>query len=512
MAEAASPQPGVQPPRLRMQGVTKNFGPIRALDGVDLVVKPGEVHALLGENGAGKSTLMKVLSGAHDPDGGMLELDGQPYVPRGPVEARDAGVAMIYQELNLAPALTVEENIVLGVEPSRPGGRVDRAERRSIAARALGQLGPGAPDPGARVADLSPAARQLVEVARALAAQARVIVFDEPTSSLGRGDADQLFECVRTLAASGVSVIWISHFLEEVVDVAAAFTVLRDGKTVGAGEVASTGPDHWVSLMAGRSVEELFPQVPHEPGDVLLELDQLSGDPIPSGVGLTLRRGEILGISGLVGAGRTELLRALFALDPVVAGEVRIGGAAAAAGGPADRLAQGVGLLSEDRKAEGLALNLSIATNLCLSRPGPVLRRGLFSRAAQSGAVAEWAGRLGLRFRSPWQSVGELSGGNQQKVAIARLLHHDCDVLLFDEPTRGIDVGAKVEVYRLMGELAAAGKALLVVSSYNPELLGVCDRIAVMHRGRLGEARPTGQWTEHELLDAATRGAELENA
>lgn len=496
------------PARLRMRGVTKSFGPVAALAGVDLEVRAGEVHALLGENGAGKSTLMKVLSGAHAPDGGDMHLDGIPYAPQGPSDARKRGVAMIYQELNLAPDLSVEENILLGNEPRAALGRIDRTARRAIACAALKQLGEGAPGPTARVGDLSPAARQLVEIARALAADARVIIFDEPTSSLGRADAQRLFERVADLAKGGVAVIWISHFLEEIEQVAQAFTVLRDGETVGHGRVAETSSDDWVALMAGRKVEELFPSVPHTPGEVLLELKGLSAKPLPTEVSLELRRGEILGIAGLVGAGRTELLRALFALEPITSGEVRLAGVSAPAKNPRARLNQGMGLLSEDRKGEGLAQNLSIATNLCLSHPAPVTRRGLLSPRAMADTTAHWAKRLGLVYHSPTQAMDQLSGGNQQKVAIARLLHHDCDLLLFDEPTRGIDVGAKVEVYRLMGELAAAGKALLVVSSYNPELLGVCDRIAVMHRGNLGSARPASDWTEHELLEAATRGTD----
>ena len=494
------------PPRLRMTGVCKRFGTNHALSDVDLVVQPGEVHALLGENGAGKSTLMKVLAGAHAADGGGMELDGAIYAPATPSQAREQGVAMIYQELNLAPDLTVEENIALGTEPGGRMGWIRRGERRVRARAALEMLGDGAPAPTDLVADLAPAARQLVEIARAMAGRAKVIVFDEPTSSLGRSDALRLFSCVAELARSGVAIIWISHFLEEVERVAQRFTVLRDGKTVGGGAVAESQSDDWVTMMAGRSIQERFPSVPHEPGEVFLDLAGLSGRVLPKEASLHVRRGEILGIAGLVGSGRTELLRALFALDPVRAGSVRLGGVVADAKGPADRLNQGIGLLSEDRKAEGLAQDLSIASNICLSQLGPLLRGGMVSRRALMETSAHWIESLSLRCGGPWQPVRELSGGNQQKVAIARLLHHDCDLLLFDEPTRGIDVGAKVEVYRLMGELAAAGKSLLVISSYNPELLGVCDRIAVMHRGRLGPARPAREWTELELVDAATRG------
>lgn len=486
-----------------MQGVEKAFGSVKALRGVDLEVRAGEVHALLGENGAGKSTLMKILSGAHHPDAGALSLDGVPYAPRGPEEARACGVAMIYQELALALDLTVEENIVLGAEPTRRA-TVDRAARRALAEGALARLGAGAPAPGARVAALGPAARQLVEIARALASEARVIVFDEPTSSLSRADAEQLFAVVDRLREGGTSVIWIGHFLEEIQRVADRWTVLRDGATVGTGEVADADPSTWVTLMAGRAVNELFPPRASSVGEVLLELDGLAGAAAPKHASLSLRRGEVLGLAGLVGAGRTELLRALFGLDAVRSGNVRLAAVDLAPAGPRQRIEQGFGLASEDRKSEGLALDRSVAFNLTLSRP--VASRGVRSLGGERAAVAPWIDSLRVRCRDGEQAVGELSGGNQQKVALARLLHQEAEVLLLDEPTRGVDVGAKVEIYRLLGELAARGKALLIVSSYFPELLGVCDRIAVMHRGRLGAARPASEWSETALLDAAARG------
>jgi ribose transport system ATP-binding protein len=490
---------------LRMQGVRKRFGAVKALDGVDLEVRRGEVHALLGENGAGKSTLMKVLAGAVRPQAGELELEGRPYAPEGPLDARRRGVAMIYQELNLAPHLSVEDNVMLGRE-SRRLGLLDRRGVRPRVAAALEALGVDGFGPQTRVAELGPGERQLVEVARALCGDARIVVLDEPTSSLSRRDTERLFEAVARLAAGGTAVVYISHFLEEVQRVAARYTVLRDGRTVGTGEVDGTPVERFVELMAGRRLEEFFPRVPHEPGEVVLELDGLAGERLPREASLRLRRGEILGVFGLVGAGRTEMLRVLFALDAVRRGEVRVAGLPAPGRSPRERLRQGLGLVSEDRKDEGLALGLSLAENTTLSRLGPFVRGGWIRRGEQAAATLRWVERLGIRCRDPWQTVGELSGGNQQKVALARLLHHDVDVLLLDEPTRGIDVGAKVEVYRLMGELAAQGKALLVVSSYLPELCGVCDRIAVMHRGELGPALPAGERGEHEILDEAARG------
>jgi ribose transport system ATP-binding protein len=490
---------------LRMRGVRKRFGAVQALDGVDLGVRRGEVHALLGENGAGKSTLMKVLAGAYRPDDGELELEGQPFAPEGPHDARLRGVAMIYQELNLAPHLSVEDNVMLGRERGRLG-LVDRGAARPAVVAALEALGVEGFGPRTRVADLGPGERQLVEVARALCGEARIVVLDEPTSSLSRSDTERLFAAVERLAAAGTAVVYISHFLEEVQRVAQRYTVLRDGRTVGTGEVPGTPVERYVELMAGRRLEEFFPHVDHQPGEVLLVLEQLGGEPLPRSASLQLRRGELLGVFGLVGAGRTEMLRALFALDPVRRGEVRLAGVPAPARSPRERLRQGLGLVSEDRKDEGLALGLSVAENATLSRLTPFVRGGWLRRGEQAAATSRWIERLGIRCRDPWQPVGELSGGNQQKVALARLLHHDVDVLLLDEPTRGIDVGAKVEVYRLMGELAAQGKALLVVSSYLPELLGVCDRVAVMHRGELGPGFPAGERGEHEVLDEAARG------
>jgi ribose transport system ATP-binding protein len=488
-----------------MRGVRKRFGAAVALDGVDLEVRRGEVHALLGENGAGKSTLMKVLSGAIQPDGGEVELEGRRFAPARPLEALHSGVAMIYQELNLAPHLTVEENVFLGREQGKLGLHDRRGARPRVEA-ALASLGVRTFGPRTRVAELGPGERQLVEIARALCAEARVVVLDEPTSSLSRDDTERLFASIARLAAAGTAVIYISHFLEEVQRVAQRFTVVRDGRTVGLGSVADTAPERWIELMAGRRLAELFPRVAHEPGEVVLESSELAGVHLPRCASLALRRGEILGLFGLVGAGRTELLRCLFALERVRSGAVRVAGVAAPARSSRERLAQGIGLLSEDRKVEGLALSMSLADNVTLSRLAPFARVGWIRRSNQAAATAQWIERLGIRCRHPSQPVAELSGGNQQKVALARLLQHDVDVLLLDEPTRGIDVGSKAEIYRLMGELAASGKALLVASSHLPELLGVCDRIAVMHRGVLGEVRAAQARGEHALLDEAARG------
>ncbi len=492
--------------RLRMRGIAKRYGQTVALGGVDLDLRAGEVHAVVGENGAGKSTLMKVLSGAVHPDAGTMTLDGGAYQPAGPQDARRRGVAMVYQELTLAPHLSVEANLLLGVEPSRRGWLL-RAEGRRRAREALAVLGHDDIRPEGAVADLGPAACQLVEIARALLLDVRVLVLDEPTSSLTREDAERLFALVRKLAGRGVSVVYISHFLEEVQQVADRFTVLRDGRTAGGGDVAAFSAGRIVELMVGRPLAEQYPRVPHSAGPPVLELTDLTGERLPRGVSLTLHRGEVLGLAGVVGAGRTELLRAVYGLAPVRGGTVKVAGVSAPVRGaalPRRRIVAGLGFLSEDRKQEGLALAQSIADNLTYTRPGPYVRGGFLRLAERRRHVGEWLTRLAVRCSGPEQPVGALSGGNQQKVALGRLLHQDADVLLLDEPTRGVDVGSKAEIYRLVGELAATGKAVLFVSSYLPELLGVCDRVGVMSRGGLRAVRPAGEWTPHEILAYAT--------
>ena len=484
-----------------MSGVRKSFGATQALDGVDFEVAPGEVHALIGENGAGKSTLMKVLSGVHAPDDGRIEIDGRPYRPLSPLEARRDGVAMIYQELALAPHLSVAENILLGMEASRRGW-LQHAESRRRAQEALTALGHPELTPDATAGHLSIGLQQLVEIARALVTQARIIVLDEPTSSLSRADVERLFDVIRRLRERGVSIIYISHFLEEIEKIADRFTVLRDGRSAGSGKIGEVPAEAIIQWMVGRELQEMFPRVPHEIGEEVLRIDDLSAPGVVSAT-LKLRRGEILGIAGLVGAGRTEMLRAFFGLAPVRTGRIRL----AAFEGPAtpsERLGQGVGLLSEDRKNEGLATSLSVEENLVLSKLRPYQTRGWLNRKALQASAASWMQRLNVKAAGPQAPVHSLSGGNQQKVQLARLLHHDCDVLLLDEPTRGIDVASKVQIYEWIGGLAAEGKAVLFVSSYIPELLGVCDSLAVMSRGKLGPSSPVSEWSGPSIMLAAT--------
>jgi ribose transport system ATP-binding protein len=492
--------------RLEMRQVGKAFGATVALDRVDLTVHAGEVCALVGQNGAGKSTLVGILAGAIERDTGVMLLDGAPYEPAGPFDARRAGVAMIYQEPSLAPHLSVMENIVLGIEPTR-AGIVRRDRVRQLAAAALADLGHHDISPEATAGGLSPAAQQLVEIARALACGCRVLVLDEPTSSLGRADVRRLFELIARLKAQGHAIVYISHFIEEVKAISDRFVVLRDGRHAGGGVTAETETEQIVGLMVGRRLGDLYPHRARLPGEPVLALREV----MPGGATLTLRRGEVVGIAGLLGAGRTRLVRAIFGLEPVRSGRISVGAYSGPAA-PHERWRQGVGMLSEDRSGEGLAAGLSVADNMTLSWLEPLGPALTVIPSRQDAAATRWIDRLAIRCANPRQRVSELSGGNQQKVAVARLLHHDVDVLVLDEPTRGIDVGSKAQIYQLIDELVAprgsggnaSHKAVLLVSSYLPELLGICDRIAVMSRGRLSAARAVAEWNEHSLLMEAS--------
>ena len=474
--------------QLRLRGIRKRFGATAALDGVDFDVSGGEVHALIGENGAGKSTLMNILSGTFAPDGGEMFLDDAPYVPAGPADARRHGIAHIHQELALCPHLSVAENIFLGIEPSRH-------EMHTRAAQLLEEFGRAEVDPSRRSGDLPLADQQVVEICRALAFDARVLLMDEPTSSLQRADVERLFRLIGKLRERGVAVIYISHFLEELREIAERYTVLRDGRSVRAGELASASNEELIAAMVARSMETIeHGQTPIVSDEVLLSVRNLAAPPRVRSATFDLRRGEILGIAGLIGSGRSELIRAIFGLLRTSGGEVSRRGT--------------IGYLSEDRKGEGLALQLSIADNVTMSRFGTCARAGWIDLHAQNAQAEEVMRRLRVKAAGPRSAVMRLSGGNQQKVALGRLLHQDADILLLDEPTRGIDVGSKADIFAEIAQLAREGKAIVVVSSYLPDLFAVCDRIAVMCRGRLSEAKATAEWTPDMVMQTAIGGSE----
>jgi ribose transport system ATP-binding protein len=492
---------------LRLTGIKKSFGATRALRGVSLEIAPGEVHALIGENGAGKSTLMKILSGAHTADEGTMELGGAAYAPTDPQDARRKGVAMIYQELNLALHLSAQENILLGAE-SASAGWIDRKQSRERARAALAQLGHESLDLDRPAGSFSIAEQQVIEIARALLTQPKVLIMDEPTSSLTQADTEKLFATILRLRAQGVSVIYISHFLEECRRVCDRYTVLKDGETVGSGEMKSATIDQIVRLMTGREVRDLYARQPHQVArvvmDVVLDVKAVSQGPRLKHASFQLRAGEIFGLAGLIGAGRTEVLRAIFGLDQLEAGEVCIVKSPVDGHTPRARWAQGLGLVSENRKEEGLMLSQSIADNITLTKQDAFGRFGWINNRRQQSAAAKWVERLAIKCRDAAQPVGQLSGGNQQKVAIARLLEHPARIFLLDEPTRGIDVGSKAQIYELIGQLSAAEKAVIVVSSYLPELLGLCDTIGVMCRGELVSVLPRPHWTEADIIRVAT--------
>ncbi len=475
---------------LAVQGVRKAFGATIALREASLEAASGEVHALLGENGAGKSTLMGIVAGLVQHDGGVMTLGGAPYAPRNAAAARDAGVAIVPQEPTLCDHLDVAENVVLGREPTR-FGLVDRKAARSIAERALARLGQTI-DVRAPAGSLSPADRQLVAIARALAhATPKVVVVDEPTSSLPHAEADRVLTAVRDLASSGVAVVYVSHHLEEIVRVADRYTVLRDGRTVESAEMKGATIADLTRLLLGRD-PEVVARAARPRGDEALVVRSLRGTRLPRDASLVVHRGEILGIAGLVGSGRTELLRAIYGLDTIAGGDARV-------------LAQGgAAMASEDRKGEGIVAPMSVADNLTLSRLDTVTRAGLVSSRRQRELAARLVQRLSIRTAGVDVPVSTLSGGNQQKVVLGRLVHLDADVLLLDEPTRGVDLASREQINAICDELAAQGKAIVWVSSQLGELLRVCDRIAIMRRGVLSPPLEASDLDEHRLLEEMT--------
>jgi rhamnose transport system ATP-binding protein len=488
---------------LELSGISKAFAGVRALQGVSFDLRAGEVHAIVGENGAGKSTLIKVITGAHAPDEGTMTVLGQSVDRNDPVISRSLGIAAIYQQPALFPDLTVAENVALGLEPPGPWRVVNWRERRERARRLLAQVG-AAIDPETEVRRLSMPEQQLVEIARALGEEARILIMDEPTASLTDQEVDRLFRVIADLKARGVGIIYISHRLEELPRVADRVTALRDGRLVGTRRIDEVDRAGLIRMMVGRELSSVFPKRPVEPGEIVLEARGLGCRALGvHDVSFQVRVGEMLGVAGLIGAGRTELARVLFGLDPADAGQIRIDGRDVTIGSPAGAVELGLALVPEDRRHHGVILAMSVASNATLATLRAISRLGLIDFGRERAVAAELVSRLGVKTASIAAPVGELSGGNQQKVALARWLAANPRVLILDEPTQGVDVGAKAEIHRLMGELAAKGLAIVMISSELPEILGMSDRIAVMRGGTIVGTLDRADATQEAILELA---------
>jgi rhamnose transport system ATP-binding protein len=488
---------------LDLRDIRKSFGGVHALQGVSFELRPGEVHALVGENGAGKSTLIKVVTGAHRPDAGTVEILGRRVEANDPITSRKLGVSVIYQQPALFPELSVAENIALGSEPAGLWRRVRWGRRGTRAAELLARIGASI-DPDAPVSALTMPEQQQVEIARALGTDAKVLIMDEPTAALPEHEVRNLFRVVKELRAQGVGIVYISHRLEELQELADRVTVLRDGRSVATQDMKDVDRAALIRLMVGREITQVFPKREVARGDVLLELRGLGCR--ASGVRdvtLDVRRGEILGLAGLVGAGRTELARILFGLTPATSGEIRLGGRPVSIRRPSDAVDLGIAYVPEDRRRHGVILEMSVAANATLAVLRRIARGGFLDFAREAALAADYVGRLAVKTPSIDVPVGHLSGGNQQKVALARWLATDPKVIILDEPTQGIDVGAKSEIHRLMGDLAEKGLAIVMISSELPEVLGMSDRVAVLHRGALAGVLERAEATQEKVLALA---------
>ncbi|MEY9211954.1 sugar ABC transporter ATP-binding protein [Thermobifida halotolerans] len=495
-------QPPPSPP-LALVDVAKSFGNVQALRGVSLRLRAGEIHALCGENGAGKSTLVKTMAGVHQPDEGRIEVDGEPVVFTGPADAQQAGVAVIYQEPTLFPDLSVAENIFMGRQPLKRGRRIDRAAMHAACDALFARLGvridPARPAKGLSIAD-----QQLIEIAKALSRKARVLIMDEPTAALSGVEVERLFAVARSLRDSGAAILFISHRFDEVFALCDRVTVMRDGQYISTDPIAELTVDTIVRKMVGRDVTALFPKQDTEPGDVVLRVDGLTRAGVFSDVSFQVRAGEIVALAGLVGAGRSEVMRAVFGVDSYDSGTVRVNGRPLRKGSPSAAMAAGVALVPEDRRQQGLVMEMSVERNATLTRRWPLSRFGLLRGRSEERAAREWAQRLQVKAGRLTDAVSTLSGGNQQKVVLAKWLSTEPKVLIVDEPTRGIDVGTKSEVHRLLSQLAGQGLAVVMVSSELPEVLGMADRVLVMHEGRISAELSRDEATEESVMYAAT--------
>lgn len=485
---------------LKVTGLKKSFGGIKVLDHISFELRKGEVHALMGENGAGKSTFMKILAGLEKPDSGEIYLDGHPFRPASVQASLQAGISMIHQELLAVPELTVAQNLFLGKEQTRLGGKwIDSEKNNEEAARWLEKLGIGI-SPAAKMKSLSVAEMQMVEMAKALSNEARIIIMDEPTSALSDREAERLFGIIRELRGKGVAIIYISHKMDEIFRIADTITVFRDGRYIDSRPAEEYDATSLISVMVGRKLQDIFPQNTAEKGAVMYSVKNLSRKPAFENISFDLHAGEILGVSGLVGAGRTEMARVLYGLDPADSGEVWLHGEPALPDSPQTAIRKGIGYVSEDRKIIGLITKLSILKNISLSSLHRYSRYGWVNSSEEKLAVSKLVQQLRIKAGSLDQRVETLSGGNQQKVAIAKVLMAKPKVIILDEPTRGIDIGAKIEIYHLVRQLANEGLGVILISSELPEIIGLCDRVMVLSQGRQTALLNRNQISQEEIM------------
>ena len=498
------------PPALELHGLTRRYPGVTALDGVDLTLRPGEVHALAGENGAGKSSLIKILCGADRADGGHMKLFGKPYAPNSPLDAIRAGIRVVHQELHMLDELSVAENLQFEHLPRTRLGLLDRRALELRARELLALVGLDDLAPSARVAGLGMAQRQLIEIAKALSSRSRIVIMDEPTATLTPRETDRLLQIIRQLREGAVTVVFVSHHLQELFEVCDRVTVLRNGRKVVSQEMAGTSTDDLVRLMVGRDLAERAPRQTTAPNlqrapALRVRGLRFRGQRGQAALDFSLHYGEIVGLAGLVGSGRTETVRAIFGADKLAAGQICRDDRPVNIGGPKDALAEGICLVTENRKDEGLILNMPVRANISLASLRAVSRSGLMRAEAENDAAHRMVSKLQIRLASIQQSVRELSGGNQQKVVLGKWLLREPKVLLLDEPTRGVDVGAKAEIHALLERMAADGLAVLVVSSDLRELMSLCDRMLVMSRGVLTGELPRAQFDEEDILAMAYR-------
>lgn len=495
------------PALLEMQDITKSFPGVKALDKVSFELQAGEIHALLGENGAGKSTLMKILSGVYTKDSGEIMLEGQPVVVDSPKKAQELGISIIHQELNLVPYLTVRENIYLGKEPGNSLGFVNEKVMYEQSQSILKMLGCNF-SPNAQVATLSIGAQQLVEIAKALSNKTKVLIMDEPTAALTEREIENLFVIIRKLASEGVGIIYISHRMEELFSLSDRVTVMRDGSYIGTVKTRDTTFDELVKMMVGRDITSRFPKEKSACQDVALKVERLNRKNVLQDISFYVCAGEVVGVAGLMGSGRTELARAIFGADPIDSGTITVGDKVYKIKSPSDAIKAGIGLISEDRKGQGLILNMSIKENISLAAMKKICMYGFVKTKTEHTKIDEHIKNLNIRTPGRQQLVRNLSGGNQQKVVIAKWLSTFPKILIMDEPTRGVDVGAKAEIYQIMNMLTSAGVGILMISSELPEVLGMSDRVLVMHEGKITADMPVEEATQEKIMAYAAGGGD----